>query len=487
MNDNRPIRVLIDTNVLIGLEDTNTVLSDSLAQIKRISQENNVIFFLHPAQEIDIQNDKDVRRRKLLIQRAKQYPKLSITFHSPPTDNRTNNYVDNLLLEAVINNAVGYLVTEDVDLYKKAQKNRNIAGRILYVGQFYAWLEKEFIQLETHLSYDLNDDFLYAMNSKYNINLNSPFFASLKEDYEEFDDWWARISKAHRKAWLVFEQGRLGAICIYKNERNETVYGFNNAQRTNLLKLCTFKVDGNFQGRKIGERLLYQAFKYAKENNFCVIYIEIKPRHEHLINLCEEYGFIKFGQKTTNGDLIYLKDMHPRNDESLSSLDYLIRYYPHYRDDESVKKHIVPIIPKFHQQLFPDTNKGYIPGLEPPVRSEGRAIKKAYICHANTRSLQEGDIVLFYQSRQQTIEVLGIIESVKTTSEFEDLSRIVSKRTVYNQEDLRALAQKECLVIMFRLVKMMRPFKLPKVINCPQSIQTITHENFRILKEKINA
>lgn len=41
-------------------------------------------------------------------------------------------------------------------------------------------------------------------------------------------------------------------------------------------------------------------------------------------------------------------------DDNCNSLESLIRYYPYFKDNESVQKFIIPIQPQYHEVLFPD-------------------------------------------------------------------------------------------------------------------------------------
>ncbi len=63
------MRVLLDTNTLIHLEDSaNGVLDESLQNILKISSKNNVHLYHHPKSLDDIQNDPDEHRKKAFYQ-----------------------------------------------------------------------------------------------------------------------------------------------------------------------------------------------------------------------------------------------------------------------------------------------------------------------------------------------------------------------------------------------------------------------------------
>ena len=124
------MNVLIDTNILIPLEDTSRTLDPALAEMRRMSEQNGHVLFTHPSQKEDIQRDKDKKRRDIMLSRLKQYQ----TIPSPPplsldeleqygwSQANDNDRIDNLLLHALGRGAVHFLVTDDKDIHKKAKQ-----------------------------------------------------------------------------------------------------------------------------------------------------------------------------------------------------------------------------------------------------------------------------------------------------------------------------------------------------------------------------
>ena len=118
-----------------------------------------------------------------------------------------------------------------------------------------------------------------------------------------------------------------------------------------------------------------------------------------------------------------------------------------------MEKFIVPIKPGYHQILFID-----YPGQQMNIFSSqssvGNAIKMAYLCHAPTKKIRPGDIVLFYRSGdEQAITSIGIVESYETLSVAEDIVSRVKRRTVYSMPEIKLMAEKLTRVMLFRLVK----------------------------------
>lgn len=74
------MNILIDTNILIPLEDTSKVLDEKFAVARKLSSEQGHILYLHPIQTSDIQNDLNANRREIMLSRISQYPVIP----SPP-------------------------------------------------------------------------------------------------------------------------------------------------------------------------------------------------------------------------------------------------------------------------------------------------------------------------------------------------------------------------------------------------------------------
>ena len=71
------MRVLLDTNIIIRLEDSaNGILDESLQNIAKVSSQNNVKLYHHSKSLEDIKNDKDTKRRASILSRLKKYQTL---------------------------------------------------------------------------------------------------------------------------------------------------------------------------------------------------------------------------------------------------------------------------------------------------------------------------------------------------------------------------------------------------------------------------
>jgi len=138
---------------------------------------------------------------------------------------------------------------------------------------------------------------------------------------------------------------------------------------------------------------------------------------------------------------------------AIGAFDYLRKYYPHFRQDESTHKFIVPIRPDFHRVLFPDYSLKQLQ-LFLPINPAGNAIKLAYLSHAPTKDIGPGDVVLFYRSGDhQAVTSIGVVEDYQTLTDAQAIAGLVSRRTVYSMAEIARMAAKPTRVMLFRLVR----------------------------------
>ena len=70
------MNILLDTNIIIPLEDTGRRLDSSFAELRKLAAEQQHCLFVHPLQIDDINRDKDKERKDIVLSRLKQYPKI---------------------------------------------------------------------------------------------------------------------------------------------------------------------------------------------------------------------------------------------------------------------------------------------------------------------------------------------------------------------------------------------------------------------------
>jgi len=482
------MKVLFDTNILIYLEDFSEIPTD-LQKLLKIFKDKGVSPYVHPSSIDDIKNCGDERRKKIMLSKFNSYPQIDnppkpdVDFikliGAPKSD---NDRVDSEILYALYRDCVNFLVTNDMGIIKLASKV-NLKDRIFTIES-----ALEYFSGLYETEYPKHPQ--VKKEHAYNLEITDPFFNSLKNEYDEFPEWFKKVSREDRPCYVYRENGKIKALLILKveNEPIETNAGLIPDKKR--LKICTLKVEKI--GLRIGELLLKISFEFCIKNNIDGAYLtHFTKDADYLVELIEDFGFRRVG-KNRRGEAIYLKKFIC-DDTTLTPLQISKTYYPSYKDSKRVRKFIVPILPKFHDRLFPE-----YPGRQPRITDfvdmtefslPGNAIKKAYLSHSLIRKIKEGDIVIFYRSRDKQLTSLGVVEKAVVSSKIEDIITIIEKRTVYNIKELKEIAKKPVLCILFRHHFYLKPIDYETlkregiISSAPQSIIEIPHEGYIKIKK----
>lgn len=497
MIKNVTVKILIDTNILIHLED-NKVIDEQFSKFYRLAISNDCKVYYHPdAMPKDLARDKNHERKEIILSKLEKYEPLedysepTESFLSQIKNSKINDQIDNCQLFQLYKQYVEFFITEDKGIHSKSSKF-DLNERVMDIDQALKFLEDQFIIkipshpiLKEHSVRDIEDVF------------NSSFFDSLREDYgeNEFNSWTQKCVRENRKCYSLISDDALRAILIYNFEsvdqhRLPSVF-------TEALKICTLKVDSTAFGIKLGELFLNKMFELCINKRIEWLYLTVYEKQHQLINLLENFGFQRIEFKNSQGlsEIIMLKSL---NKERVNSRGNEMSIHPFYFDDPNVKKYVIPITPEFYGSLFKD-GKLREPTLfdtaEDSVNEiHGNTIIKAYISGSKNKQLRNGDIVLFYSSKKnQVIEPLGIVESAQRIDNFEELWGIVKKKTVFSPEDLLGWFKEkgELHVITFRLITYLensiRLKKIKKIESFKNKIQSITNlkeSDYKKLKDE---
>lgn len=274
------------------------------------------------------------------------------------------------------------------------------------------------------------------------INLNDPFFDSLRVDYQEFNSWFIRKSQEEESAFTFYVDGLLNSFLYLKFEE-ESHHDINPPMPLNhRLKIGTLKIDAH--GTKLGERFIKKIFDLATENNINEIYVTVFAKHIGLISLFTTFGFYFYGVKSTlNGDeSVYVKRFNNIRDDIL--LDFpMVKF-------SGVNKHVLSIYPKFHSKLFPDSilnNESY--SLLNDI-SPTNSIHKMYICAmSGVTNFRGGDIVLIYRTSdglglakyRSVVTSVCTIQEVKNMYDFNDINEYLQycePYSIFSEQELRS-------------------------------------------------
>lgn len=478
------LRFLLDTNVLIPLQDTYQVLTPNLANFIRLANVGGHQLLYHPATVADFRRDPDEARRTRNLQRLNQYSQLENPAPCPRNSLGTsdNDACDNDILYSLECDAVHALVTEDRGIHAKARA-LGLRDRVYTIQMAEDWLRRLHEPRQVVLP-NIEEVPLHSLTPV----LSTHFFDSLRQGYDGFDEWFRRKARDDRRAWIYRgTDGQLAALCIYDVQTDEVINDAQIRLAGNALKLCTFKVGESVRGRKIGELFLKAAFRFATERACEHIFTHTNvQQHDYLVRLLEDFGFVHAGGY--GNDAVLVKP-HPRlapEAAELAPFEYTRRYFPHYRDGVDIQKFIVPIQPHYHDTLLPD----YQPHqnrLFEGENSAGNAIKLAYLCHAQTKSIRPGDVLLFYRTvDEMALTSIGVVEHFFASQNAATIASLVSRRTVYSRDEIEQMASRPTKVILFRLLEhlphQVSYMKLQRdcgITGPFQSIRKIEHDQFK--------
>jgi len=448
----KQLTLLLDTNILIPLQDSQAVLSESLVRFHRLAMKGGHQLVYHPASVVDFERDTDEERREKALRHIRRYPALEQPAKCPwnTPDTSPNDACDNEILYALECDAAHALVTEDKRLLNKARQ-RGLGSRTYNIQTAEDWMRRLHQPHDVWLP-NIDDVPLHSLTPE----LSGEFFDSLRDGYKHiFDEWFRRKALQGTKAWTYRDDAqKLGAVCVYDIQHDQKITDDGYVLTGKALKLCTFKVGESVRGRKIGELFLKAAFRFGTENACEHIFIHADEKKQtYLLDLLLDFGFTDSG--SYNGDRVFVKQhpVLPPVAPHATPLEYVQKFYPHYQDGPQIRKFLVPIKEGYHRILFPDY-EGIQSALFATTGSVGNAIKLAYLCHAASNKLRPGDVLLFYRTGdEQMVTSLGVVDQFAVLSDAARIAALVSRRTVYSIQEIERMAAKPTKVILFRLVK----------------------------------
>ncbi|HRQ39639.1 MAG TPA: GNAT family N-acetyltransferase [Chloroflexota bacterium] len=270
------------------------------------------------------------------------------------------------------------------------------------------------------------------------IDLNDPFFDSLKADYEEFSHWFQR--KSEEKAYVLIDEAGFIQAFLYLKEENEAIIDVEpNLPHDKYLKMGTFKI--NAHGTKLGERFLKKAFDHAIANNINKLYVTVFSEHQGLIDLLQRFGFQLVATKVSaNGtENVLLKEIGILTGET--NKDYPLISL-------STNQYLLSIYPEFHTRLFPDSILNNEKANIIDDVSFTNSIEKIYICKMrDVEKLKRGDILVIYRTKddqgsawyRSVATSICVVEEVKTKTSFRSLADFLDyslSRSVFSREEL---------------------------------------------------
>jgi L-amino acid N-acyltransferase YncA len=405
----------------------------------------------------DLKHDSDIARLATNLQLAKKYPLLADmeplsdllvaldeTFH--PLSQGSNDDLDLRVLTALWKNAVHYLITDDVRLRKRAVR-ADLGDRVFTLAEAKALLA-------WRATADITPPPAVMKVRRYELDHKDSLFDSLREDYPGFDKWFSDPSKSQRLAWVIRQEpGGYAGLMIFKDIGDNEFVSVGK-----VMKVSTFKVVEDARGRNYGELLLKTLFLKAKNGGWDNIFVTVFAKHTRLVNLFSDFGFEAHPERSKLDELVLVKSLRPDSD-NYQPLGYHVRFGPPQIKPGS-PVFLVPIVPAWHDILFPDWDAGSRLDIDESHRAYGNSLRKAYVCLSGTRKLGVGSTVVFYRSQdRRAATVVGVVEAIQVSSDPYETYSFVSRRTVQPEDinNMLSRGRRPLLAVLFRQDRLLDP------------------------------
>ena len=285
------------------------------------------------------------------------------------------------------------------------------------------------------------------------VSLEDPFFDSLKENYEGFEDWFNGKAEKDESAFVVYDKdNNLQGFLYLKDESAEIdatiVPSMNKKKR---LKVGTFKIDAH--NTRLGERFVKKIMDKGIYEGYEEAYVTIFPEHHELIELLKKYGFKEYGTK--GKEQVLIKDFTTCEGD-------LLKDYPLIQP-KGKRKFLLSIYPGYHTPLFSDSIlKNEERKSDELVKdvSFSNSIHKVYICFMpKAANLRKGDLLVIYRTNdhlgparfRSVVTSICQVEGVKTKTDFGNLDEYLKycgKYSIFGEPDLKKWYKNDNLVVI---------------------------------------
>jgi len=439
---------LIDTNVVIGLED-NRAVQPAFSAFINLAAKYKADVFVHEAARDDIAQDKNVERRNVSLSKLEKFRSIAKVRGITPSAleeqfgsiRKHNDLVDVTLLHALNIGAADFLVTQDRGLHERARRfSSELGRRVLHVADAVDLLRTTFEPKESPVR------FVEEVSAN-TIPLEDGIFDSLREDYAPFDQWWReKCVREHRSCWIV-DDGSIAGLIVRKDEFAGKTDATLPAEK--ILKICTFKVRPEKRGFKLGELLLKKVFWFAQRNAYDLVYVTTYPAQVALIDLIEYYGF-QHTKTKSDGELVYEKTFSQEGLVKTLGQNMFVTArlnYPRFVSGAGVRAFGIPIREAYHDTLYPDLKVRQQAdlfeafGLGGGPQRPGNTIRKVYLCRAQSRLAEPGSLLFFYKGKSeynpsQALTAIGVFEEVASARSTKELMQLAGGRSVYSEIEL---------------------------------------------------
>lgn len=289
-----------------------------------------------------------------------------------------------------------------------------------------------------------------------NVDLSDEFFDSLKQDYQEFPEWFQKKITQDEEALVFQDTNGIGAFIYLKAEEEPLELKDKIRPSVRRIKIGTLKLSEKHRNQRLGEGAIGVALWKWQESLTDEIYVTVFKKHELLINLLENFGFVCIGENP-RGELVYLK--------SKKNIDYSTpkKSFPFINPNFS-SAGILPIEDQYHDKLLPYSE---LQGNNSDIEeiTAGNGVTKIFIASPYSSFRYKVNEPLFIyrihtgegkRTFKSVVTSFGMVTKVKvikdnklTLVSLDDFLKLVGNKTVFTESELRSMhIQKNNLVIL---------------------------------------
>lgn len=297
------------------------------------------------------------------------------------------------------------------------------------------------------------------------INLNDPFFDSLKADYPgtenstEFCTWFNKKAVSNAKALVYENESGVGAF-VYIKEEKEVIQLIDapDLPAVERLKLGTVKISDLHRGQRIGEGAIGLALWNWQRSKVNEIYVTVFPKHETLINLLTRFGFIAAGTNP-NGETVYIK--------SRLSISYKNPYvsFP-FMDPNFREAGYLIFEDAYHDTMFPYSELRNVTQKSVEL-SVANGLSKIYVSAAPRINYNIGDPVLIYRKHNgvgskiykscltsfcMITDIIPVKARGQVLTSFDELMKKIGNKSVFDINELRTKYDNDNNMVVYELL-----------------------------------
>lgn len=298
------------------------------------------------------------------------------------------------------------------------------------------------------------------------INLDDPFFATLKSDYPgsasspSFCVWFKNKAQEGRTALVFSDDQGLGAFICIKNENEPIELKGGTLAACNRVKISTMKIAERFRGQRLGEGAIGLVLWKWQKSRTDEIYVTAFDKQDLLISQLEKFGFHKAGYNL-NGEGVYIKSRH--------NIDYSDPYksFPFINPNFHSSGYLI-INDTYHDTMFPYSELKNNTLQNAVAMNVSNGLSKVYVgAQYSQLPYGIGDPILIYRrytagSGKQYRScitsfcvVTKIIQAKKSGQKlmsFDELLTKIGNKSVFNKDELKKRYNNDWNVLVMEML-----------------------------------